>query len=85
MNTAALHNTHLLWRTLPRHLTKPILLFDNRKEKHHELATQLRLVKDAKRKAAKDKRDAKKLAEGDKDTAQGSGSGASKKRKTISS
>jgi len=63
----------------------PIPLFEDRKKKHHELAAELRIAKDGKRKAAQEKRDAKKAAQEAENPAPGSsGSGRNtKKRKTV--
>jgi hypothetical protein len=56
INSHAFHNAHLLRATLPRDLVAPILLFDQRREKHDEFAATLRAnwaSKAAKRKAGK--------------------------------
>ncbi|KAJ7815260.1 hypothetical protein B0H14DRAFT_2285718, partial [Mycena olivaceomarginata] len=42
INSHAFHNAHLLRATLPRDLMAPILLFDQRREKHDEFAATLR-------------------------------------------
>jgi hypothetical protein len=41
VNTHAFHNAHLLHEVVPRELIAPVLLFENRKLKHHELAAEL--------------------------------------------
>ncbi|PPQ93847.1 hypothetical protein CVT25_013556 [Psilocybe cyanescens] len=51
VNTHAFHNAHLLRAALPRSLSSPTPLYLDRPAKHSELAEQLRLVQDAKRKA----------------------------------
>jgi len=51
VNTHAFHNAHLLRETLPRSLTMPTPLFDNREEKHHEMAQTLRDVQITKKNA----------------------------------
>ncbi|KAF8972139.1 hypothetical protein BDZ97DRAFT_2015119 [Flammula alnicola] len=49
VNMHALHNAHLLRETLPRHLTEPKLIFADRRSKHKESATILRVTGPAKR------------------------------------
>ena len=63
INMHALHNAHLLQNALPRNLTQPLPLFQDRQAKHFELAAELRVTKDAQRLAAKEKRNAKKVAD----------------------
>jgi hypothetical protein len=64
MNLHALHNATLLRNILPRHLTAPKPLYADRKARHCEIATSLRVTQAAKRSltAAKSKatRDANK-------------------------
>ena len=72
-----LHNAHLLRNALPRNLTQPLPLFQDRQAKHFELAAELRVTKDAQRLATKEKRNAKKAA----DELAGSGSKPKKRQK----
>lgn len=51
----ALHNSHLIRKVLPRHLTKPILQFPDRAALHNRLATRLRESGPAKRAETKAK------------------------------
>jgi hypothetical protein len=53
INSHAFHNAHLLRATLPRDLLAPIPLFDDRRAKHYELATELRETQAAKKSAKK--------------------------------
>ena len=53
INTHAFHNAHFLRASLPRSLIAPIPLYENRMEKHHEFANNLRTTQDSKRSAAK--------------------------------
>jgi acyl-CoA synthetase (AMP-forming)/AMP-acid ligase II len=53
------NNAHLLRATLPRDLLAPIPLFDNREEKHHELATALRETQASRKVAAANKKRAR--------------------------
>ena len=63
INMHALHNAHLLQNALPRNLTQPLPLFQDRQAKHFKLAAELRVTKDAQWLAAKEKRNAKKAAD----------------------
>jgi hypothetical protein len=83
INLHALHNAHLLRNVLPRDLTRPLPLFLDRQAKHCEWAAELRVTKDAKRLAAKEKRDAKKAAE--ESVVDGASGSKSKKRKNAGS
>ncbi|KZP11281.1 hypothetical protein FIBSPDRAFT_899076 [Athelia psychrophila] len=56
LNTHTLHNTTLLRKVLPPHLTKPTLLFPDGQARHYEIAAKLRLMQASKRAAAKTKR-----------------------------
>ncbi|KAJ7476349.1 hypothetical protein B0H11DRAFT_1727263 [Mycena galericulata] len=69
INTHAFHNAHLLRQVLPRQLTAPTPLFKDRTAKHYELAANLREIKNGKRKRAAEKREAKKQAKADAETA----------------
>ena len=53
INTHAFHNAHFLRAILPRSLVAPIPLYENRVEKHHEIARNLQTTQDSKRTAAK--------------------------------
>ncbi|EDR04224.1 uncharacterized protein LACBIDRAFT_148809, partial [Laccaria bicolor S238N-H82] len=48
INTHALHNSHLLRKTLPRGLIQPIPYSTNRREMHDKLAASLRETQSAK-------------------------------------
>jgi hypothetical protein len=78
INTHAFHNAHLLRETLPRSLTAPIPLFQDRKVKHFEIAAKLRETQGAKRQAAEKKKEQMKEGLGGD-----GGPGVSKKRKTA--
>lgn len=56
LNTHTLHNTTLLRKVLPPHLTKPTLLVPDGQARHYEIAAKLRLMQASKRAAAKTKR-----------------------------
>ncbi|KAJ7508792.1 hypothetical protein B0H11DRAFT_1703142 [Mycena galericulata] len=49
INSHAFHNAHLLRATLPRNLLAPVPLFEDRRQKHDELATILRSTLETKR------------------------------------
>ncbi|KAF8056083.1 hypothetical protein FPV67DRAFT_1732296 [Lyophyllum atratum] len=70
LNLYALHNAELLRRTLPRQLSVPRPIYDDRKAHHREIAAKLRVSQatkrsttQAKRKATLAAKKAKKLAE----------------------
>ncbi|KAJ7480287.1 hypothetical protein B0H11DRAFT_2421034 [Mycena galericulata] len=49
INSHTFHNAHLLRATLPRNLLAPVPLFEDRRQKHDELATVLRSTVETKR------------------------------------
>ncbi|KAJ7429260.1 hypothetical protein B0H11DRAFT_2167409 [Mycena galericulata] len=49
INSHTFHNAHLLRATLPRNLLAPVPLFEDRRQKHDELATVLRSTLETKR------------------------------------
>ena len=68
VNTHALHNATLLRKFLPRNLTAPKPLYNDREAKHHEIAAKLRVTQAekrartaAKRKATQDAKKKKAL------------------------
>ncbi|CDO75161.1 hypothetical protein BN946_scf184866.g2 [Trametes cinnabarina] len=56
INTHALHNAALLRRFLPRSLLEPLPLYDNRRQRHDELAAKLRITEAQKRAQTQRKR-----------------------------
>ena len=62
INTHAFHNAHLLRSILPRSLVAPILIHQDREAKHHEIAGNLRVTQESKRRATKARSEQKKLA-----------------------
>ncbi|KAJ3853110.1 hypothetical protein EV368DRAFT_39622 [Lentinula lateritia] len=69
VNMHALHNSNLLRDTLPRFLTEPIPYFQNRQQKHQQLAAHMRVIGPAKRaetqaKSKETRRRNKELREG---------------------
>lgn len=58
LNTHGLHNAHLLRKVMPRTLTEPKPLYEDRKMHHFELARRLRAEQGDKRKATQAKRKA---------------------------
>ena len=53
INTHAFHNSHLLRASLPRSLIAPVQLYENRVEKHYEIARNLQTTQEGKRTATK--------------------------------
>lgn len=62
INMHALHNAHLIRdsNVLPRALTKPVLVYENRSQTHAEFAARLRQSESQKRATTKAKKDAEK-------------------------
>ncbi|KAE9393245.1 hypothetical protein BT96DRAFT_959108 [Gymnopus androsaceus JB14] len=58
INMYGLHNANLIRKLLPRHLTIPIPLHNDREAFHHETAARLRQLQDTKRKKTQEKRKA---------------------------
>ena len=58
VNIYALHNATLLRKALPRELTKPEKLYNNRKAHHTTIAQTLRVTQDAKQVRTQEKRKA---------------------------
>ncbi|THU98413.1 hypothetical protein K435DRAFT_795704 [Dendrothele bispora CBS 962.96] len=57
INLNAFHNTHLVWRVLPRSLTQPISLFNDRRKEHDEIAARLRQTLFSRKEQTQKKRD----------------------------
>ncbi|KAJ7060399.1 hypothetical protein C8F01DRAFT_1292764 [Mycena amicta] len=69
INTCAFHNAHLLRRTLPRELVRPIPIYADEREReifHHAQATALRVIDTKKRKDRRDAAEAKALEAAEK-------------------
>jgi hypothetical protein len=77
INTHSLHNAHLIRETLPRILTAPIPLVEDRKAKHFKIAASLRVSQGAKREAVAKKK------EQAKESGNPGSSSTSKKRKVV--
>ena len=60
INTHAIHNAHLVRAAIPRHLTRPVPLFLDRKQEHERIASNYRKKQGAKREANKLKSEARK-------------------------
>lgn len=58
----AFHNAHLIRQIIPRSLSAPLPLHQDRAAKHEEFSRQLRHTQKAKRKEQQEKRAAKKTA-----------------------
>lgn len=71
LNLHALHNAEKIRKVLPQHLTRPTLIFPDRRAKHKEIAAKLRVTgkaareaSKAKAKATREKNQAEKAAQG---------------------